>query len=262
MTIELAQQIDAPQACEGAAESRGNAAIQTGSPAPLDTKRRIAVFDFDGTCIDGQSGLLFSWYLFRRGYLRLLRGLRLGWWGLRYTLHLPYRQSEAREVIFAALNEHSTDEILGLMDAFHDEVLLPRYRPAAAEEVAERRREGCVTLLVTATFKGIAEKAAAHLGVDGYLATEMERDNAGHFTGNVKGDVVAGPEKTARVCEWADGHIGRGRWIISYAYGDHHSDEDLLSHAEHPVAVCPGRTLRQEASRRGWPIADWKRKRA
>lgn len=48
------------------------------------------------------------------------------------------------------------------MHRFHDEVLLPRYRAKAREEVARRRAEGCVTLLVSATFKAMADVAARH----------------------------------------------------------------------------------------------------
>ena len=54
------------------------------------TPRKVAIFDFDGTIVDGQSGALFTTYLLRHGIMRLPRALHLGWWGLRYKLHLPY----------------------------------------------------------------------------------------------------------------------------------------------------------------------------
>ena len=98
--------------------------------APKEDKKRaqLAVFDYDGTCIDGQSGALFSLYLFRHNYLGVATGLRLGWWGARYKLHLPYRQDEAREVIFSALSHYSPEEIRQIMVDFHNEVLIERYR--------------------------------------------------------------------------------------------------------------------------------------
>lgn len=218
---------------------------------------RLAVFDFDGTCIDGQSGLLFATYLFRKGYLSVPHGLRLLWWGFRYKFHLPYRQEEARETIFAGLDRYNADEVNELMRRFHDEVLLKRYRPQALEEIRRRKEEGCVTLLVSATFLGIAVPAFEHLGTDVLVATEMEKDERGHFTGRVLGPVIAGKEKPRAVATWANEHLGRGTWRIAYAYGDHHSDEYLLEEADVPVAVSPGKTLRTKAEKRGWRIVDW-----
>lgn len=218
---------------------------------------RLAVFDFDGTCIDGQSGLYFAEYLFSHGYLSPAQALELAWWGFRYKFHLPYRQEEAREVIFAGLDRYDADQVNALMRKFHDEVLLKKYRPRALEEIQRRKAEGCVTLLVSATFLGIAVPAFEHLGADVLVATEMEKDERGHFTGRVLGPVIAGREKPRAVARWADDHIGRGKWRIAYAYGDHHSDEYLLEQADVPVAVSPGKTLRSKAEMRGWTIVDW-----
>lgn len=220
-------------------------------------KARLAVFDFDGTCIDGQSGLYFAEYLFREGYLSTLSGLRLAWWGFRYEFHLPHRQEEAREVIFSGLDRYDHETVVRIMHDFHDKVLLKKYRPKAIEEIRQRQEEGCVTLLVSATFLGIGEAAFEHLGTDGLVATEMEKDSRGNFTGRVGGAVIAGKQKPLAVARWANEHIGKGAWHLAYAYGDHHSDIYLLDEAEVPVAVSPGKTLRQKAVRRGWTIVDW-----
>ncbi len=219
---------------------------------------RLAVFDFDGTIISGQSGSLLARYLFSRGYFSPAKTFRLSWWGIRYALHLPKRQAESREIIFAALNERGSDEIARLMGDFYEKVLTPRYRSHAVDEVRRRHDEGCITLLVSATFQEIAERCAHDLGFDGFIATDMERDAQGNYTGEVEGEVVAGPEKKSAVVRWADEHIGAGAWTVAYAYGDHYSDRDLLGAAVQPFAVTPGRTLRRTARRRDWAILNWK----
>ena len=218
---------------------------------------RVAVFDFDGTSISGQSGALFTRYLLFRRLMSPPRALRLIWWGLRYKLHLPYRQDEARELVLGALSEMSAPEVDELMVRFHDEVLRPRYRPQALEELARCQGEGMVALLVSATFDAMAAQAARIMGFDGYAATRMVRDAQGNYTGAVDGPVVAGAEKYRAVVRWCDQHLGEGAWRLERAYGDHHTDKDLLSHARVAVAVCPGKTLRVLAKRRGWTIADW-----
>jgi phosphoserine phosphatase len=45
--------------------------------------------------------------------------------------------------------------------------------------------------------------------------------------------------------------------MVSYAYGDHHSDVPMLEMAQHPVAVTPDSTLTREARRNEWQIAHW-----
>lgn len=217
----------------------------------------MAVFDFDGTSIGGQSGSLFTRYLFLCHIMSVGRLARLAWWGIRYKTHLPYRQDEARELVFGALRGRSSEEIDDIMKRFHDEVLAPRYRPRALEEVRRCHEEGLVVLLVSATFEPIAEVAARTMGVDGFAATKMERDGNGSYTGRVDGPVVAGAEKYRAVVRWCDEHLGAGRWRLVRAYGDHHTDVDLLSRADNAFAVCPGKTLAVTARRNGWPILDW-----
>ena len=219
---------------------------------------RIAVFDFDGTLISGQSGFLLFRYLLSRGYLSVTQASRLSWWGIRYATHLPKRQEEPREIIFSALAGRTPDEVSRIMDDFYETVLAERYRALGKAEVERRRREGCVTLLVSATFMDIAQRAGEDMHFDGVVATDMRRDERGLYTGEVAGEVVAGPEKRAVVERWANEHIGAGKWRIAYAYGDHYTDLALLGRAERPYAVSPGRTLRRAARRLDWPIVDWR----
>ena len=77
------------------------------------------------------------------------------------------------------------------------------------------------------------------------------------YTGRVDGPVVAGDEKCRAVERWCDSHLGEGRWVLERAYADHHTDAPLLEAAREARAVCPGKTLRVLAKRRGWTIADW-----
>ena len=126
----------------------------------MSPKVPIAVFDLDGTLVNGQSGSLISLYLLKHGVVDVPRAVRLAWWGARYKLHLPQRQDEPREVILSALNRSMPNDIRQLMRDFHDEVIVPRYRPEALPEIWQRKQEGNVTLLASATFLEVAERAA------------------------------------------------------------------------------------------------------
>ncbi len=218
---------------------------------------RVAVFDFDGTSIDGQSGSLFTRYLLAHHMMSPLRLARLAWWGTRYKLHLPVRQDEARELVFGALRGQTSEEVDALMARFHDEVLAPLYRPRALREVTWCHQKGLVVLLVSATFEPIASVAARRMGADGFAATRMERDARGRYTGRVDGPVVEGVEKCRAVEAWCDAHLGVGAWVLERAYADHHTDAPLLETAREARVVCPGTTLAVSARRRGWPVLDW-----
>ena len=217
----------------------------------------LAVFDYDGTIMDGQSGQLCAMFLLRHGLISKRTAARLVWWGARYKLHLPYRQDESRELIFRDLGKYEHDEVMRLMRDFYAEFLAPRTRPDAVAEIARRHEQGMTCVLVSATFFEMARVAAEQLGIEGVAATHMELDSRGHFTGRVEGEVVAGEGKVRAVRRWADEGVGPQAWHIACAYGDHFTDEPLLELADEPFAVSPGTTLARVARRRGWQILDW-----
>ena len=218
---------------------------------------RLAVFDYDGTIMDGQSGQLFAVYLLRHGLISTRTALRLGWWGARYKIHLPYRQDEARELIFRDIGRLDHDRVMRIMGDFYTEALEPRTRADAVREVAACREMGLTCVLVSATFFEMARVAAQNLGIERVAATRMELDEQGHFTGAVAGEVVAGEGKVRAVTALANEAFGEGAWTIERAYGDHFTDESLLELAAEPVAVDPGTTLARIARKRGWKIASW-----
>ena len=230
---------------------------QSSKQDPGQCRTRVAIFDFDGTVMDGQSGALFTSYLFTHHMMSVARLARLAWWGIRYKLHLPYRQSEARELVFGALLDRPSTEVDAIMRHFHEEVLVPRLRPKALDEIARCHSEGIFCLLVSATFGPVAEAAAKATGMDGFVATKMEQDARGNYTGEVAGTVVAGDEKYRAAERWCNSHFGAGGWELERAYADHHTDEDLLARSRKAFAVCPGKTLRPVAKRNGWTILDW-----
>lgn len=221
-------------------------------------RAQIAAFDLDGTLLDGQSGSLIVTYLVRRGLLSKTTTVLCAWWGIRYKWHLPYRQDEVRERIFKDLDLLQAGQVDRIFKEFHQEVMVPRYRAQGLEALRAHARAGDVVALISATFDQVAQAAAEYLGADVALATVMERDADGHFTGRVDGKVAAGPEKVARIRSWADARFGRDGWELASAYGDHHTDVPMLEAARRPFAVNPERALRREAARRGWAVLDWR----
>lgn len=237
------------------------ASTRTGSrddDSSSDGQARIAAFDLDGTLINGQSGSLVLRYLFSHGLVTKGAFFKSAWWGFRYKFHLPHRQSEVREIIMDELKVHPATEVRSILQSFHDEIILPRYRADGLAELAACRDAGMHVVIVSATFDAIAQASCAYVGADKALATIMEVDERGYYTGRVKGEVTAGAEKLRRTNEYGDQRFGAGNWVLERAYGDHYTDAPLLEQARTCYAVDPSHTLKKEAARRGWTVLTWR----
>ena len=222
------------------------------------TKARVVAFDIDGTLLRGQSGTLILKYLMTRHLVRIRTIALCSWWGIRYKLHLPYRQNEPRERIFADLSQYTPEGIHTIMKMFHDDVMIPRYHADGVAQVKRHIEAGDHVALVSATFEEVAVVAREYLGCEACMGTVMERDESGRYTGAFSGETPAGDEKVRRLRTWADEKFGPGGWELVHAYGDHHTDAPMLQMAQTPNAVNPDLMLRRFAHRKNWEILEWK----
>lgn len=220
-------------------------------------KVRIAVFDFDGTSIEGSSP---SWLVNRLIFERkisIITSLKIGFWGIAYKWHLPQNEAWVRGQVFTAFEGKPKEEVDRYLRNFYDEWIERRFRPKADEAMRERAEEGCEIIVVSATFEPILLRAMEKHPFDHQISTRMKVAADGTYTREVDGRPIEGDEKLIALKHWCDGHYGEGNWELAYAYGDHHSDEPLLASAEHPFAVSPNTGLNSIAKKRNWPILDW-----
>ena len=232
-------------------EAENEAAEELGRPV------RLAVFDFDGTSISGNSPVLLCRYLVKRKMLRKSVVLRLLLWGAAYSLRLPQNESWVRGLVFTAFEGKSKREVDEFLFRFYDDVIRERFRPQADEAMCRYRQEGFVVMVVSATFEPIILRAMEHHPFDCQISTRMEVAPDGTYTTRVEGAPVEGAEKLAAIRRLADGRYGAGGWVLEAAYGDHHSDRVLLGAARKAYAVDPDRPLRRTAKRNGWTVLDW-----
>lgn len=225
-----------------------------------NNKVRLAVYDFDGTCITGNSPVMLVGHLLRDGLLSLKQGIDIGLWAFRYKFRLPQNESSVRKKVFRPFEGKPKAEVDEYLQLFYDEVVAQRWRPTADESMRERSAEGCVVMVVSATWQAIADRAAQSHPFDYALATNMKVDEQGNYLCEVDGLPVEGKEKLRVVERFANEHFGEGAWELTYAYGDHHSDKPLLEAAKNPFAVTPDKPLARAARSRNWPILDWEAK--
>jgi len=224
---------------------------------PKHNKVKIAVFDFDGTSIEGSSP---SWLVNRLIFERRispLTSLKIGFWGIAYKWHLPQNESWVRGQVFKAFVGQPKEQVDRYLTNFYDEYIEKRFRPKADEAMRKAAEEGCEVIVVSASFEPIVLRAKEMHPFDHQISTRMKVAEDGTYLREVDGRPIEGDEKIVALRHWCDGRFGEGNWEIEYAYGDHHSDEPLLLAAKHPFVVCPNRGMSKIAKRRHWPILDW-----
>ena len=222
-----------------------------------DEPVRIAVFDFDGTSISGNSPVLLVKYLMRLRRLRLSVIARIIIWGILYKLRLPQSEAWARRLVFTAFDGEPVEQTDRFLVDFYDEQLDVLFKPQIDAAMRAHADDGEVVVVVSATFEPIVERAMERHPFEHQMSTRMRKTPAGTYVPQVDGEPVQGEEKLVAMRAFADERYGVGNWFIDHAYGDHHSDRYILSAARHAHAVSPDRPLRRMARRRGWEILDW-----
>lgn len=121
-------------------------------------------------------------------------------------------------------------------------------RPGAVAAIARHRARGDRLILITAAVDVVAEPLAADLGFDDVLCTRIGWSDTGP---HLSGRNCFGAEKL-RLLD-ALGPLAPP----VHAYSDHISDLDLLTRADHGVAVNPSTGLRRAAPALGIGIVDF-----
>ena len=216
----------------------------------------LAVFDFDGTCLAGNSTVMVARDLARRRLISRSCTLRLIFWGVRYALHLPRERGGSFRYIFSAFRGWTARETDAYMAEVYAETVRPRLRPGAKDAVRDAREAGCVCVLLSATFENMVRLARDDLGVDCVLATGMFKDGEGNYTGLPDGE-MEGRHKVEALSAFADGRFGEGAWAVKRAFGDHVSDAAILAVAEEAAVVSPSPLMRLVAKAHRWPVLSW-----
>lgn len=219
---------------------------------------KLAVFDFDGTIIDGSSTVRLVLQLLKRRELHLGTGFKIGLWGVAYKFQLPQNESWVRAKLFKAFAGHPADEVDEYLRSYYDQVCEPLFRPQAGAAMQRHHEAGCKIAVISASFNPIVEQLRnRHPVIDFFVATGMKKSEDGLYLNKVDGKPTEGKQKIVVLTEKANELYGEGNWEITYAYADHDSDRALLDLARHAYAVSPNAPMRRYAKEQGWPILDW-----
>ena len=158
------------------------------------------------------------------------------------------------------LNEfigHTEPEMTALCKKHFEVMVKPKIYPEAERLARDTIAARHMTVLLTATNRMIAKPLADYFGIPRIVATELETDANGCYTGRFSGVYAAAEGKLAKAEEFCREN---GLSLKTAAcYGDSINDRFLLDAAGFPFVVNPGMELKKLAIEKGWKILNFGR---
>ncbi len=209
---------------------------------------KLAIFDIDGTLVEGSTERRFWRYLLKRGHQgpRQVVAYLLFW--VRF---LPVFGRLTAQKNKAYLYQLDTARVQRLAESFVAEEILPRLYTSVVQRLQAHLRRGDTVVLLSGTLEPIALALARALSVPHVLATICRERNGRYLAGPPEAHPF-GATKLELAAQFAT-EIGAALSEAS-AYGDSQHDIELLQAVGAPVAVMPDRPLLEAARGNRWLI--------
>jgi HAD superfamily hydrolase (TIGR01490 family) len=215
---------------------------------------RAALFDMDRTLIRRETGTLYVRYQHAIGEATRRDLLRVLYWVTQYTLGVIDAPAVAAK---AALQLEGTSEMAMATrcDDWFRRYVEPHVCDLGRRAVEHHRARGDLLAIVTGASPYAAQPLARRLGIPHVVASELEVDDRGIFTGRFVSPLCYGDGKIVRARRLAESH---GFTLEeSTFYSDSYTDLPLLEVVREPVVINPDPRLERVAKKRRWRIETW-----
>lgn len=215
---------------------------------------RAALFDMDRTLVRKETASLYVRYQRELGEARRLDLLRVTFWVAKYTLGVI----DAPEVAARALRSlagTSESALSARCDDWFRRFVEPHVCDLGRRAVERHRERGDLLAIVTGASSYTARPLGRRLGIPHLVATELEVDAGGRFTGRFVPPLCIGVGKVERARRFS-AELGFALEEATF-YSDSYTDLPLLEIVAEPVAVNPDPRLRRVAAKRGWRVESW-----
>jgi len=224
-------------------------------------KNSVALFDFDGTLLDGHIWEAVMRYSARHRYKFPS--------ALSYMVkHIPsYLLNKCRLVSDEAVFTHwggdlafivgglKSEEASSLFRWLAEDQVLNRLRPDMIEILHHHQSQGRTVVLLSGAFHELLEVVGQRLGILHAVGTRLEMLD-GQYTGAIISPVCFGINKVSLFKEYINSIRLEIDFNSSFAYADSIVDTPMLEMVGNPVAVYPDRKLRRLALQRGWQLIE------
>ncbi|MBR3906186.1 MAG: HAD-IB family hydrolase [Clostridia bacterium] len=209
---------------------------------------KLAIFDFDGTLIKGDS--IVAYLKLARRLKALSPGrfagilLRLPLWAMKLI-----SDADNKSYALSFYTSLSPERQLALDRVFCDEYLLPRLFPMGRATLEAKKQEGYHVILLSASTENYMQHVAKALQVDGLICTKL--DAQARVTENCKGEM-----KVQLLKRYLKEKEMEADFDASCAYGDSKSDLCIMNLVGNPIIVNGKKKLIHAAPH--FPRVCWK----
>jgi HAD superfamily hydrolase (TIGR01490 family) len=214
--------------------------------------RTAAFFDLDKTVIAKSSTLAFSKPFFDQGLINRRTVLKSSYAQFLFLMSgADHDQMDRmRSYITNMCTGWDVEQVKSIVGETLHEIVNPLVFAEAAELIADHKLCGRDVVVVSASGEEIVAPIARALGATHAMATRMIVED-GKYTGEIA-FYCFGEGKVEAIRQLAE---SEGYALEHcYAYSDSITDLPMLDAVGHPTVVNPDRTLRKEATTRGWPV--------
>ena len=215
---------------------------------------RAALFDLDRTLVRKETATLYVRYQREIGEVGLRDLLRVSYWVAKYTLGILDAQAVAARAV-GTLAGKPEREMIERCEEWFVEWVEPHIADEGRRAVERHKENGDLVAIVTGATPYVARPLARKLGIEHVVASTLEVDAEGRFTGRPEEPLCIGEGKVTRASRFA----GEQGFALEEAvfYTDSCTDLPLLLRVKEPVAVNPDPRLAREAKKRGWRVERW-----
>jgi HAD superfamily hydrolase (TIGR01490 family) len=214
----------------------------------------LALFDLDNTLIPSDSDYLWTEFLVENKIISKLNTEISDRFFAEYgngTLNLD----EFLDYQLQPLKEIGIKRLLSLRSIFIKKKIQPVINTEAKELVCSHLQSDDLCAIVTATNEFITEPIAKLFNVHKLIATLVEKNETGAYTGKSYGVPSFREGKITRVNEWLKGNgLSLNSFRKSFFYSDSFNDIPLLKIVNNPVATNPDKKLKEYAVRNSWRV--------
>lgn len=215
---------------------------------------RAALFDMDRTLVRKETASLYVRFQREIGEARRRDLLRVTYWVAQYTLGIIDAPDVARRAL-RTLEGTTESAMSARCDDWFRRWVEPHVCDLGRRAVEHHRERGDLLAIVTGASPYAARPLARRLDIPHVVASELEVDANGRFTGKFVEPLCIGEGKVERTKRFAK----EQGFVLeeSTFYSDSHTDLPLLELVREPVIVNPDPRLKRVAKRRGWRIEVW-----